>query len=567
MLRLLIIISAWRTPGAQWSLKLSYLHEVAAFQYAVAHDPELRTAFAAIGSNRLDEATTLLRQRLQRTPIDVATLRMLAEIAMRRQNWEEAEKLLRRCLELAPRFHDARHRLAFVLNHLDQPAQALSELDALLHVDPGVADWLSLKAIVLWRMGDFAPAVDIYADLLRAHPHLVGLWVNYGDLLKTVGRTDEAIAAYRKCMELDATQGAAWWSLANLKTFRFSDADVATLRALCKRADLADENRMHLHFALGKALEQRAEYADAFDNYTAGNALQRKRVPYSAHDNTRRLQRTRRIFTADFFRARGGWGHPSTEPIFIVGLPRAGSTLIEQILSSHSQVEGTSELPDIPFIANLLEQGPDGTDAALARLSREETRDLGALYLERARVQRKLDRPFFIDKMPNNFAHAGLIRLILPNAKIIDARRNPLACCTSCFTQYFAREQAFTCDLRDLGLYYRDYVALMSHFDATLPGLIHRAQYEDMVTDTEARVRALLAYCGLTFEPNCLRFFENARPVRTASSEQVRRPIYADGVDHWKHFEAWLGPLKAALEESGHISDHVQSVPSQPARD
>jgi hypothetical protein len=319
-----------------------------------------------------------------------------------------------------------------------------------------------------------------------------------------------------------------------------------------QRSDLGAEHRLHFEFAVGKALEDAEDYARSFQHYLQGNALRREMIPYDADENSARVQRARHIYSEEFFRERAGFGSAAPDPIFIVGLPRAGSTLIEQILSSHSAVEGTMELPEIMSLVRSLRQRTDAPLAtsyheALAGLGAQDLRELGETYLERTRIHRKTGAPLFIDKMPNNFAHIGLIQLALPSAKIIDARRHPLACCFSGFKQHFARGQNFTYRLDDMGCYYRDYVELMAHFDGVLPGRVHRVIYENMVADTEAEVRRLLDYCGLPFEAQCLRFFENARPVRTASSEQVRQPIYTDGIDHWRHYEPWLGPLKHAL--------------------
>ncbi|MEO8741691.1 MAG: sulfotransferase, partial [Lysobacteraceae bacterium] len=360
--------------------------------------------------------------------------------------------------------------------------------------------------------------------------------------------------AYRKSIALDPDFGEAYWSLANLKTFHFSDNDVATMRRQLERNDLIQEHRYHFEFALGKALEDAADYAGSFGHYLQGNALRRESTFYSADDTSLRVARSKLCYTKAFFDQRAGFGAEARDPIFIVGLPRAGSTLIEQILSSHSAVEGTMELPEIISMTRDLRQQADAEGRAgngyidvLAGMDAAELRMLGEQYIERTRIHRKSAAPHFIDKMPNNFFHLGLIHLALPNAKIIDARRHPLACCFSGFKQHFARGQGFTYDIEDIGRYYRDYVELMAHFDDVLPGRVHRVIYENMVDDTEAEVRRLLDYCGLPFDPECLRFFENERPVRTASSEQVRKPIYREGIDHWRHYEAWLGPLKTAL--------------------
>jgi tetratricopeptide (TPR) repeat protein len=516
------------------------------------HDPALMDAAAALHANRLPEAEARLKNHLRGAPTDVVALRMLAELAMRLDRGEDAEHLLRHCLELAPDFHEARHNFALVLNRVAKPRQAVAELDRLLRADPANAAFRNLKAVSLCHTGEYAAAIAIFDGLLRELPRHAPIWLSYAHALKTAGEQDRAIEAYLQCIELNPDFGDAYWSLANLKTFRFSAAQIASMRAALERSAVPDEQRLCLEFALGKALEDAAEYADSFRHYETANALRLRLVPYSADDTAQRLRRSREVYTAEFFGARSGGGCAAPDPIFIVGLPRAGSTLIEQILSSHSLVEGTMELPDLISITRNLRRSAADAGAgtyhdALARLSGDELRGLGEEYLARTRPHRKLGRPFFIDKMPNNFAHIGLIHLILPNAKIIDARRHPLACCFSAFKQHFAHGQNFTYGLENIGRYYRDYADYMRHVDAVLPARVHRVHYEDMVADTEHEVRRLLAYCDLPFEESCLRFFENERPVRTASSEQVRQPIYRSGVDHWQNFEPWLGPLKAAL--------------------
>jgi tetratricopeptide (TPR) repeat protein len=520
-------------------------------RHAVA-DPMLLEAGRALVDNDIPHAEALLRDRLRRSPTDVAAIRMLAEVAARIGRYEDAAHLLERCLELAPGFDAARQNYAMVLHRSNRPQEALAQVERLLAGDPHNPGYRNLRAVVLCRTGDFGEAIELYEDILAEHPGQPMVWLSQGHALKTAGLGERAIAAYRRCIELDPGFGDAWWSLANLKTFRFDDADIAAMRTQLQRTNLGDEHRLHLDFALGKALEARGEYAESFAHYSRGNALRLARVPYSADATSARLQRAAEIYTAEFFRERGGFGVAAPDPIFIVGMPRAGSTLVEQILSSHPLVEGTMELPEITSLTRVLrQQGADDSPAryheVLAGLDADAVRELGERYLERTRIQRKAGAPFFIDKMPNNFAHIGLIQLALPNARIIDVRRHPLACGFSLFKQHFARGQDFSYSLDDIGRYYRDYVGLMAHFDKVLPGRIHRIAYEALVDDTEAEVRRLLDHCGLPFEPRCLRFFENDRPVRTASSEQVRQPIYRAGVDHWTHFEPWLGPLKAAL--------------------
>lgn len=528
-------------------------------------DPHMLHAATALCENRLPEAEALLRERLKQSPTDVAAIRMLAEVAVRLGRNEDAERLLSRCLQLAPGFHAARQNYALVLHRANKPAQALAEIDALLAIESDNAGYRNLKAVVLCRVGDYDAAIDLYAAILDEYPEHPRIWMSYGHALKTAGHQQRAIDAYRHSLQLDPACGEVWWSLANLKTYRFSAKDLAIMQTELAKTDLADKDRQHLEFAIGKALEDESDYAASFEHYLRGNTLRRQTLHYDADDTSARVARIRHSYTREFFVERSGYGSQAEDPIFIVGLPRAGSTLIEQILASHSAIEGTMELPEITSITRELRSQGDTNQAmpyhdVVLGLDAAALCELGERYLEHTRIQRKTAAPFFIDKMPNNFLHIGLIHLMLPNARIIDARRHPLACCFSAFKQHFARGQSFTYGLDDIGRYYHDYVALMAHFDEALPGRVHRVIYERMVEDTEGEVRRLLDYCGLPFEEGCLRFFENERPVRTASSEQVRKPIYREGVDHWRHFDPWLGPLKDALGEV------LEKYPEVPAR-
>jgi tetratricopeptide (TPR) repeat protein len=530
---------------------------------AAAHDPRLREAAIALAANDLPRADQALRAHLALYPTDVAAMRMLAEVAGRLRLYAESQELLEQCLKLAPSFHAARQNYAAVLNRQAKAAEALAQAQRLLASDPANPGYLNLKAAILANLGDYKGSIEVYEGVLTRYPHQPKVWMSLGHALKTESRHEEAIAAYRRAISMDPTLGEAFWSMANLKTFRFSASDVSAMREALNSSALPDEDRLHFEFALGKALEDACDHASAFAHYERANALHRRSHPYPSDDNSRFVARCKREFTRDYFAARQGAGTPATDPIFIVGLPRAGSTLIEQILSSHSAIEGTVELPDIPQIARELigrdAMAPEGRFfEALAELDGVKLRKLGERYLESTRVHRKRGLPFFVDKMPNNCLYVGLIHLILPNAKIIDARRHPLGCCFSAFKQHFARGQGFTYSLSDLGRYYRDYVELMRHFDTVLPGRVHRVFYEAMVEDTEAETRRLLDYCGLPFETQCLRFYENARPVRTASSEQVRQPIFKDGMDHWRNFEPWLDPLKREL---GQMLESYPRVP------
>ncbi len=505
-------------------------------------NPRMIDAALALYDNRLGEAEPLLRAQLKDDPFDVAAIRMMAELAGRIGRYKDAETLLRRALELTPEFGAARANLATVLYRQNRPAEAIAELDRVRLDDPENVAHANLKAAVLGRIGGFDEAIELYEEVLAAAPHQPKVWMSYAHMLKTVGRLADGIAAYRRALAIAPALGEVWWSLANLKTVRFTEADVAAMEAALARHDISDEDRFHLDFALGKAFEDAADYAMSFAHYDAGNALRRKAIVYDGGETTRFVDRSIATFTPGFFAERAGQGCDVRAPIFVVGMPRAGSTLIEQILASHSQVEGTSELADIPALARIGDY-PEG----VADLSPAALRDLGASYLDRTRVQRRTDRPLFVDKLPNNWAHVPFIHLILPQAIIIDARRHPLGCCFSNFKQHFAKGQAFSYSLTDMGRYYADYVRLMAHVDRALPGRVHRVIYERMVDDTEGEVRALLAACGLPFEEACLRFHENDRAVRTPSSEQVRQPIFREGTEGWRGFEPWLDPLKAAL--------------------
>jgi tetratricopeptide (TPR) repeat protein len=546
---------AWAALGEQYTLIGDDAHaaEATAQQLRLAaRDPRLIEAAKSLCDNKLAVAERSLRAFLKAEPTNIAALRMLAEIGARLGRYGDAETLLARCLELAPNFSAARHNYAIVLHRQNKCEDAIAQIEILQRDDARNPAYRALKGAAYGQIGEYAKAIACYEDVLEAFPNQPKAWMSYGHALKAVGRQADSIAAYRRSLTLAPTLGEAWWSLANLKTVAFAAPDIETMRAGLARPDLDGEDRYHLHFALGKALEDEQRYAAAFEHYAEGNALRRKSVVYDADETSDHVRRSKAMFTHDFFAARTGFGNPAPDPIFIVGLPRAGSTLLEQILATHSQVEGTMELPDIIAIARRLSGRKARSQASnypemLAGLSRDELHALGAEYLERTRVQRKRGRPFFIDKMPNNFAHAGLIHLILPNAKIVDARRHPLGCCFSAYKQHFARGQAFSYDLTELGRYYADYAELMRHMDDVLPGRIHRVVYERMVDDPEGEVRRLLAYCGLPFEERCLQFHQNDRAVRTASSEQVRRPIFREGVDQWQRFDPWLDPLRAAL--------------------
>ncbi len=518
---------------------------------ASAKDPVLLEAAIALNDGRIGVAERQLKSYLMRHPTDVAAIRMLAELAARLGRYKDSETLLTRALELAPDFRAARHNLAIVQLRQGKTAEPIALAQTLLKAEPKDAGYRTLYCAALVRHGDYDRAIPEYKSFLADHPKHPKSWMSYGHALKTVGRAGDSIDAYRRAIALKPSLGEAWWSLANLKTFRFSADDIAIMERENARADISDEDRVHLAFALGKALEDKGDYAASYAQYDRGNTLRQTQISYDEDGMAGRMGEIGAFFTKEFFAAREGQGCAAPDPIFILGMPRAGSTLIEQILSSHSMIEGTTELPDIINLAR--ELGAAGKDersaypAILASLPPDELKRLGDEYIRRTRPQRRTEKPLFIDKMPNNFMHAGLIRLILPNTKIIDARRHPMACCFSNFKQHFAKGQGFSYGQERIARYYRDYVMLMARYDETMPGAVHRVIHERLVENLESEVRALLAFIGVPFEEACLRFYENDRAVRTPSSEQVRRPIFTEGLDQWRNYEGWLGPMKAEL--------------------
>ncbi|HEV2363739.1 MAG TPA: sulfotransferase [Caulobacteraceae bacterium] len=519
---------------------------------ASVRDPVLMRAADALVRGRLAEAEHLLRDHLRAHPTDVAAMRMLAETGTRLGRYGDVEALLTECLALSPSFSPARHNLAVVLYRQQKAAAAIPHLERLLSESPNNPVYRNLLAACLGLVGEYGRAIDIFRELLAEHPNQWRVWLSLGHALRTGGRSAEAAEAYRRAAALKPDLGEAWFSLANMKTRPFEPADVAAMEAALAQPGLDEEDALNLHYALGKAREDEGDFAPAFEHYAKGAALRRARYPHDGDETHAFAGRSRALFTAGFFAERAGAGLADPAPIFVVGLPRAGSTLIEQILASHSLIEGTMELPDIGHLTrDLGAEGRKGRGAPypeiLAELSADELRSLGEAFIERTRIHRKAGLPFFIDKMPNNFQHIGLIVLILPQAKIIDARRAPMASCFSAFKQHFARGHSFSYDLTDVGRYYGDYVELMAHWEKVLPGKVHRVIYEDVIDDLEGEVRRLFAYLGVPFEPAALRFWETDRAVRTASSEQVRSPLFRQGLEQWRNFEPWLGPLKDAL--------------------
>lgn len=548
------LAAAWRMIGDIRLVAGEVLAAQAAYDRALGAaigDRRLIPSVEALASGRPGEAEAGLRRVLADDPNALGAAHLLAEARGRQGALLEAEGLLARCLARAPNGFLLRQSHALALLACGRPAQALAEIEPLLARDPADVRTRMTRAAIAAEVGDQATIAAITQDLLETFPDQPNGWLVFGNTLRTLGRAGEATDAYRRALALDPRLSAAWWSLANLKTFRFSESDCAEIEARLVAPGLEAEDRANLRFTLAKAREDAGRDAEAFDHYLRGNAIEReRRVVYRPEANRALVERYKALFTPAFFAERAGWGAQAADPIFILGLPRSGSTLVDQILASHPLVEGVGELQDLQVIADWVamqgareQQYPD----PLAAMPRASAEKLGRDYLDWTRPRRRLGRSHFTDKAPWNFQHIGLIRLILPNARIVDVRRHPMGCCVAAFRQHFSQGWDFAYDLADLGRYYADYVELMAHYDTVLPGRIHRVIYERLVADTEGEVRRLLDGLGLPFDPACLRFFENARPVATPSSEQVRRPIFTDAVDQWRRFEPWLDPLKAAL--------------------
>lgn len=516
--------------------------------------PDVVTATALFCDGDLAEAENIVRAFLLRQGHDIEAMRLLARIGIERDVLDDAQLLLEAVLDLAPGYHAARfdYAQALVKRHSYQAAQEQAE--KLLAADSANRAYRTLFALTCVGLGQHERAIELYRELLIGATQPADLHLSIAHSLKTLGRRDEAIDAYRAAAAARPGYGDVYWSLANLKTYRFADSELERMLAAEPSALAVD--RYHLCFALGKAFEDRREYERSFEFYGRGNALKRAESHYRADIIELNTRLQVEVCTPELFarHARGGVGAGAAAPIFIVGLPRSGSTLIEQILASHSRVEGTQELADIPRIVVDLrgrDAEPDNPHypRVLAEMTPEDFQRLGAKYLTDTRIYRT-GKPRFIDKMPNNFRHIGLIHLMFPNATIIDARREPMACCFGNLKQLFAHGQEFTYSIEDIARYYRTYLDLMRHWDTVLPGRVLRVQHEHVVDDLEGSVRRLLAHCELEFEPACVEFYKTERSVRTASSEQVRQPIYREGLDQWRNYEPWLGGLREALGDA-----------------
>ncbi|HEY1492870.1 MAG TPA: sulfotransferase [Steroidobacteraceae bacterium] len=515
---------------------------------------EVVTATALFSDGEFPEAELLVRGFLVRHGHHVEAMRLLARLGIERDALDDAQLLLEGVLDVAPDYAAARFEYAQVLSKRQLHQQAQEQVEKLLATEPANRNYRTLHAMTCIGLGQNERAVEMYRALLPDAPRPAELHLSIAHSLKTLGQREAAVEEYHKAASVREGYGEAYWSLANLKTYRFDDGELATMRAAEAAGETQLADRYHLCFALGKALEDRGEFSESFGYYARGNALKHSESRYRPEVFELNTQRQKQFCTHELFARHPGSGAARPDPIFVLGLPRSGSTLIEQILASHSAVEGTHELADIPRIVAGL-QGRDWDIAdppypgVLTRMSAADFQRLGEKYLADTAAYRS-GKPRFIDKMPNNFRHIGLIHLLLPNARIIDARREPMACCFGNFKQLYASGQEFSYSIEDTARYYRTYLELMAHWNAVLPGRVLRVQHEDLVDDLEAQVRRILHYCGLAFETSCVEFHKTARSVRTPSSEQVRQPIYREGLDQWRNYEPWLAPLRAALGDA-----------------
>ena len=526
---------------------------------------ELVAVTDLISQGRLLKAEEICRQFMRRVPDHVEGMRLLSDIGARLGVLDDAEFLLESALKFEPDNIQVRIDYIRVLRKRQKFNEALEAASQLLKRSPENPQFKSLHAVECMQTGDYATALTEFDEVLEKLPGDPITLTSKGHAYKTLGNYDASVDAYKAALKGQPDHGEAYYSLANLKVYSFSEAEIETMYAQERNSNLSHIDRIHLCFALGKAYEDQQDFEKSFDYYAKGNQLKKAQSRYDAAQMSEDLDELKSVCTAELFNNHKEYGFTAPDPIFILGLPRSGSTLLEQILSSHSQVDGTLELPNILSLSQRLrrrarqdkaEKYPD----ILGTLTGDELEIFGKEYIRDTRIHRQ-EAPFFIDKMPNNFRHIGLIKLILPNAKVIDARRSPMACCFSGYKQLFAEGQEFTYDLQDVGRYYRDYVALMDHWDKVLPGFVLRVNHENVVSNLEEEVKRLLEFCNLPFEESCIEFHKTERSVRTPSSEQVRQPIYTSGLKQWQHFDAWLSPLKESLGPM--IGRYVGEVPDK----
>ena len=513
---------------------------------------ELLAVISYLSDNRLADAERLCKHFLRSNRTHVEGMRLLAEIATRNRTFDEAEFLLESCVEFHPSHREARVQYANILMRMQKFSKAHDEAEKLLAEYPEDDNHIrALYAAACAGVGRNAAAIENYERLMRHHPDNHFFPVSLAHVHKSDGDIERAVALYREAYRIKPDHGDAFWSLANTKSHEFTDDELARMQSLATSPATAENDRIQICFALGDAYERRSEYAQSFEFYRRGNALKQPTTYHDPRHLQVRIDSQIEACTEELFARRAGLGCDAADPIFVVGLPRSGSTLIEQILSSHSAVDGTMELHNVLNLAKRLRgrdepNQPPRYPRILNEIEDDYFRRFGEQFMEDTRVYRGT-APYFVDKMPNNFFHIGLIKLILPNAKVIDARRHPMACCFSGYKQLFGEGQEFSYGLEEIGNYYRQYVKLMDHWEAVLPGFVLRVQHEDVVEDLEGQVRRILDFCGLPFEQACVDYHQTERSIRTPSAEQVRQPIFRTSLEQWRHYESWLDPLKEAL--------------------
>jgi tetratricopeptide (TPR) repeat protein len=524
-------------------------------------DPKLQEGASALQNGRPGDAQRIALKYLAKRPRDADALNLMAEIAKSGRNFPEAENYLAQCVRWAPDHEAYRFSHVILLMELNQFKAALAESEILLAKNPGSALYRSAKGHLLNRIREFAGAAELFRELTVECPDSLETWMGLASALRSLGgNSDEAVSCLRRVVAIDPGYGTAWLALATLKIFRFTDEDVRIMEEQLANPAVGAPERIEIYYALGKACEDVSQFEKAFQYYSKGNAIRRIGTDYNPDSTTAMVSRACKVFTPELFRAREGTGHPSAEPIFVVSLQRSGSTLTEQILGSHSHIEAAGELQALIQMVGadvLPKTGPDYPNG-MDRLAPDDLRSLGEKYLEKSRTHRTQDKPFFVDKNCFNIWQVGLIRLILPNAKIIDVRRHPIACCWANFSVNISHAPPLSYKLADIGRFYHDYVQLMAHFDRVMPGKVHRVIYENLVADLEGEVRRMFDFLELPFEPGCLEYYKSDRVFRSLSNEQVRRPIFKEGVDRWRAYETWLGPLKTAL---GPVLDAYPAVP------
>lgn len=526
----------------------------AALKHAANLSPDqadLENATMLFASGKFREAEVVAKKIIEKNPRDVNAALLLGRVAINARAFSDAEQIFRKIVDIAPRFMLAWHDLSTALKEQDKEEEAQEVLQKAISIDSGNAISHYYLAAVFAKLGKTEESATSYKIATELDPKLAGAHLGLGHVLKTLGDVDAGIAAYRQAINLRPNFGEIYFSLSNLKTFRFTDDEIEDMAIRIDQEKLDTDSVVHFAFSLGKAYEDNKDYDKAFEYYSRGNEEHRNLISYDPVQTELAHEKLKETFTQEFFEniKTSDVGNPDKSPIFIVGLPRSGSTLLEQILASHSQVQGTSELPDLGIVSQMISNKAKGRafPGGILQMSNKEITHLGDEYIKRTKRYRG-DTPFFTDKMPNNFAHVGLLSAILPNAKIIDARRHPLDSCLGSFKQHFAKGQTFTYDMFELGEFYLHYDNLMHHWNDVLPGKVLRVQYEDVVQNLDTQVRRILDYCGLPFEEGCVNFHETKRSVRTASSEQVRQPIYSGSVNTWQRFDSHLEPLKDILE-------------------